>query len=228
LLEKRVDRTAAADPVSLFETSAALVFDTSVFGSTAPILGSRSRFEVAPTFGTLPLVTVTADYRRYFMPIDPLTIAVRVEHVGRYGPGAADARLLPLVWTLRDLVRGYNPRDLATSACNGPAADPCGGIDDMRAQRLLVTNVEVRMPIVRPSGVSRSLPPIDGLVFADLGAFWTQPSTAGALMGRTALRSIGGGVRVNASGFVFEFVAVHPYDRPGSRWGFAVNFRPGF
>ena len=29
-------------------------------------------------------------------------------HIGRYGSGADDPRLLPLAWTLRDLVRGYD------------------------------------------------------------------------------------------------------------------------
>jgi hypothetical protein len=32
--------------------------------------------------------------------------------LGRYGTDAADGRLLPLVWTIRDIVRGYG--DLGT------------------------------------------------------------------------------------------------------------------
>ena len=39
----------------LFETGAALVHDSSVAGATAPVLGTRSRFEIAPTFGDLSL-----------------------------------------------------------------------------------------------------------------------------------------------------------------------------
>jgi hypothetical protein len=100
---------SAGAPLTLFETAAALVYDSSLFGATGPVLGSRYRLEIAPTLGDLSMVTLSADYRRYFMPVRPVTIAVRVEHVGRYGDAAGDPRLLPLVWSIRDLVRGYDP-----------------------------------------------------------------------------------------------------------------------
>ena len=97
-----------ADPTLwLGESHAALVYDTATFGPTSPILGRRYRFAVAPTFGGLTFTTVTSDYRQYWMPLKPFTVAIRVMHLGRYGTDAADARLLPLVWTIRDIVRGY-------------------------------------------------------------------------------------------------------------------------
>jgi hypothetical protein len=46
------------------------------------------------------------------MPRKPFTVALRVMHLGRYGVDAGDARLLPLAWTIRDIVRGYG--DLGT------------------------------------------------------------------------------------------------------------------
>ena len=118
---------------------------------------------VAPTFGSLSFTTVTADFRKYLMPVRPLTIAMRVMHVGRYGSGADDPRLLPLAWTLRDLVRGYGD--------TGPVA---GDTSYLTAPRLLVANVEARFPIpgiftgnAEPLGL-----PIEGLIFSDAGQFW--------------------------------------------------------
>ena len=202
---------AAGAPVMLVESAAALVYDTSLFGATGPVLGTRYRVEAAPTFGDLSLITMTADYRRYLMPVRPFSLAFRVEHVGRYGADATDPRLLPLVWTLRDLVRGYDPHDVLTTS------------------RLTVTNAELRVPLVgtfgRVSG-SNALP-IDALAFADAGAFDTQPVSGGAVQ-RRLLRSVGAGIRLNAGGFVFEFDAVRPLDRTPHAWTLAVNFRPGF
>jgi hypothetical protein len=190
----------------LVEAAAALVYDTSVFGATAPVLGSRYRLEAAPTVGDLSFMTIVADYRRYMMPVRPVSLALRVEHVGRYGTGARDPRLLPLVWSLRDLVRGYDPHDVLTTA------------------RMTVANAELRVPLVGPFGrlSASSALPIDALLFGDAGAFDTATAT------RTMLRSMGAGIRLNAGGFVFEFDAVRPLDPKPQGWTLAVNFHPGF
>jgi Tol biopolymer transport system component len=210
----------APEAVVLFETAAALVYDSSVAGPTAPVLGSRSRFEVGQTFGDLSLVTLTADYRRYLMPARPLTIAMRVQHVGRYGPDAADPRLLPLLWTVRDLVRGYSMRDAVGRACS---TNTCARLTDTGARRVSVANVELRVPLIGPLGVVRESGPlpIDGFLFADVG--WFASGLPRALQ-HTALHSLGGGARLNAAGFVFEFAGA----RAQRGWTLAMNFRPGF
>jgi hypothetical protein len=229
LLDERNSQAAAASSVSLVEAAVALVHDTSVPGPTGPVLGARSRFELAPTVGDLSFTTVTADHRRYFMPVRPLTLAVRVEHVGRYGPGAGDPRLLPLVWTLRDLVRGYAARDAAVDTCADRSA-PCAVLGEFTARRFLVSNVELRLPLVGPLGrISRSAAlPIDALAFADAGAFWSGLASTGERTTLRTLRSAGAGIRLNAAGFVFEFDAVRPLNGRSRGWRFAVNFRPAF
>jgi Tol biopolymer transport system component len=210
----------APRPVALLETGAALVYDSSVTGATAPVLGSRSRFEIAPTFGDLSFVTLTADYRRYMMLARPLTVAVRVEHVGRYGADATDGRLLPLVWTVRDLVRGHSMRDAVGRSCS---ASTCERLAEAGARRLSVANVELRLPFVGPLGLIRESGPlpIDGFVFADAG--WFESGVAGDWR-HSRLSSAGGGVRLNATGFVFEFAGA----RAQRGWAFVMNFRPGF
>ena len=115
LLAESQDRAPGEAAVTLFDTSAALVYDSSVFGGTGPLLGTRYRLEAAPTLGDLSYTTLLADYRRYLMPVAPITVALRAQHVGRYGSDAGDSRLLPLVWTLRDLVRGYDAQDVMTT-----------------------------------------------------------------------------------------------------------------
>ena len=196
----------------------------SVAGPTAPVLGQRSRFEIAPTYGNLSFVTITADYRRYLMPMRPFTLALRVQHVGRYGADAADGRLLPLVWTVRDLVRGYSMREAVGRPCTATACDP---LIEAAVRRLFVGNVELRAPLLGPLGLVREsmAVPIDAFLFADAGSF------AGRLSGdrsSTTIRTLGAGARLNATGFIFEFAAARTLDRGNRSWTLAVNFRPGF
>ena len=213
--------------VTLVETAAALVYDTSVFGATAPVLGTRYRLEASPAFGDLSLLTLSADYRRYLMPVRPFSLAFRLQHVGRYGGAASDPRLLPLVWTLRDLVRGYDPEDVLTTS------------------RFTVANAELRVPLVGPFGrvSASSALPIDAIAFVDAGLFDGRASGSASRLGaagtavglaaasweaRTMLRSAGAGARVNAGGFVLEFDGVRKLDPPPGGWTFIVSFRPGF
>jgi hypothetical protein len=210
LLTESQERTAGEPPVTLFDTSAALVYDSAVFGGTGPLLGTRYRLEAAPTLGNLSYATLLADYRRYVMPAAPITVALRAQHVGRYGFDAGDPRLLPLVWTLRDLVRGYDAQDVLTT------------------RRLVVANLEARVPLVGAFGrLSRvSALPVDGILFADAGAFWSGAGPSAAAP--TILRSAGAGVRFNAGGFIFEVDAARALDASSRGWRLAFNFMPGF
>ena len=90
---RRAGGPAGARRLHLFESTAALVHDTSVFGATSPILGQRFRLEVSPTLGSVNYTGVLADFRQYVMPVRPFTLAGRVLHYGRYGAGGEDPRL---------------------------------------------------------------------------------------------------------------------------------------
>jgi Tol biopolymer transport system component len=216
-LSSTTDTFRASPTATLLETGAALVYDTAVFGAASPILGQRYRFSIAPSFGSMSFTTVTADYRKYVMPLRPFTIAMRAMHVGRYGSGASDPRLLPLAWTLRDVVRGYGDTGPDTAATPYLFAD-----------RLLVGNVELRFPI--PGVFSRrahwNALPLEGLIFSDAGRFWIPDATAHRTS--ASLHSVGTGVRLVAAGVVFELDAVKPLDQVAPGWTFSFNFRPGF
>ncbi len=224
----------AGKPITFGQTSAAFVQDTSVFGPTSPILGSRYRFEIAPAFGGLNFATVLADYRRYVMPLRPFTVAVRARYISRFGADASDPRLLPLVWTLRDQVRGYDLQTMMTKPCSAasPSSD-CMTLDWLGGSRLFVGNVEVRFPLLGAFNRSFSYGPLpmEGFVFGDLGTLWTHQSAGDAATwwARHMMRSVGAGVRLNAGGMVFEVAAVRPFDRNDVRgWTVSFNLMPGF
>ena len=189
-----------------------------MFGAASPVLGQRYRFSIAPSFGSVSYTTITADYRKYVMPLRPFTVAMRVMHVGRYGSGASDPRLLPLAWTLRDIVRGFGD--------TGPDA---GTTTYLNGDRLLVGNLELRFPI--PGVFSRRLRwnalPLEGLIFSDAGRFWI-PDVTLTHRNTESLRSVGAGVRLVAAGVVFELDAVKPMGQISNGWTFSFNFRPGF
>ena len=58
-----------------------------------------------------------ADYRKYFMPVRPFTIALRGMHYGRYGRDSEDARLSPLYLGYPGLVRGYDVSSFDANEC---------------------------------------------------------------------------------------------------------------
>ena len=69
--------------LNLGEGSTALVYDTSIFGATSPIRGSRYRMEFSQSAGSLHYSGVLADMRTYLMPVKPYTIALRGMYYGR-------------------------------------------------------------------------------------------------------------------------------------------------
>jgi len=210
LLTETQEPAAREAAASLFEASAAMVYDTALVGATGPVLGTRYRFEASPTLGNLSYTTLLADYRRYVMPVAPITVAARFQHVGRYGADAGDSRLLPLIWTIRDLVRGYDAQDVLTT------------------RRLSVANVEARIPLMGPVGLLSRVGalPLDAIVFGDAAAFWNG-GTAN-LGAPRVLRSAGAGVRFNAAGFVFEVDGARVFDVSPRGWRLSFNFMPGF
>jgi hypothetical protein len=225
LEEARVQSTGGI-ATTVGQVSAALVGDTTVFGPTGPLLGSRYRFEVAPAAGDLLFTSVLADYRRYVMPVKPYTMAVRVLHSGRYGRDGNDPRLLPSFLGSRYFVRGHMSDE---RYCQPDPVNPCGG--ELVGDRLLVGNVELRVPVW--GMLSRRLEygplPMDAFVFADAGVVWSGGRGERiAVMRRNTISSIGAGARMNAGGLPFEIAVVRALDGPLPGWSFDFGFRTGF
>ncbi len=228
------DSSTLANSLNLGEVSAAIVRDTAVYGATSPLRGTRMRVEAAPTLGTLNMTNFTADYRRYVMPITPVTIAGRVVHLARYGSGGEDSRLFPLFLGYPDLVRGYDSGSFQAEECGVQNLNTgtCPVFDQLFGSRLLVGNLEVRAPLVGlfTHSLSYGAVPIEVFGFADTGVAWTsaqKPSIFGG--SKNFVTSLGGGARVNVFGFaIAELNLVRPIDRPTRGWIFQFNLRPGF
>ena len=228
LVSRMLSEQAAGPPAYHAELQAAFVHDTAVFGPTGPVLGQRVRVEVEPVLGRLSFADVRVDARRYFMPVKPVTIAARIEHVGRYGAGARDPRLAPLVLGLQTLVRGYDLRTFAADEC-GRAATACSIMDELTGSRFAVANLEVRAPLkgllTGELEYGRTLP-IEAIAFVDAGFLWTRrPGSAREL---DRFRSAGAGLRANVGGFVIEGTAARPIDRLGAGWTASILLRPGW
>jgi hypothetical protein len=222
-----------AQTLNLGTGSAALVFDTSIYGATSPVSGQRYRLEAAPTYGTLNFTGVLVDYRRYFMPAPFYTLAVRAIQYGRYGSGAEDNRLLPLYIGYPWLVRGYDAANIGVDECVVSLSSSCELVDRLSGSRMLIGNVELRFPLLRPFGVSSNMYgplPVEVAVFADAGTAWYAGQQPAVLRGsRAGVSSAGVAVRVNLLGFaVGEFDFIRPFQRPGQGWIFDFNFMPGW
>jgi WD40-like Beta Propeller Repeat len=217
-------------PLYLGSVSGAFVHDTSVFGATSPIVGSRGRFEVSPTFGSVTYTNVLADYRRYFMPVRPVTVAFRVTHFGRYGSGSEDQRFGQLYLGYPDLIRGYD--GITSAECVPNATDPCPVYDQLFGSRVLLGNFEVRAPLwgLFKGQLTYGPLPVEVALFADSGVAWTKGDEVSFLGGdRKLLSSVGAALRVNVFGYlVVETSIAHPFERPGKSWVWQWSFTPGF
>jgi Tol biopolymer transport system component len=228
------DRTTLASPptLNLGQASGALVFDTSIFGATSPIRGSRYRLELSQSAGSLSYTGVLTDVRTYLMPWRPYTFAFRGLYYGRYGQDSGDGRLPTLYLGYPGLVRGYDSGSFQSGECGTTIDGSCPAFDRLIGSRVGIANAELRFPLwgmFKRDQFYGPLP-VELAVFADGGVAW-------GLNSRTFVRgtdskpvgSIGAAARVNVLGFaVAEIDYVRPLNRPGRGWLWQFNLIPGF
>jgi outer membrane protein assembly factor BamA len=105
--------------------------------------------------------------------------------------------------------------------------------DRLLGSRLLVGNVELRFPLLRPFGVRSNMygtVPIEVALFADGGVAWTPGQTPTFAGGdRRPVSSAGLTLRVNAFRFaVVQTDFAYPFQRPGRGWVWGFSLTPGF
>jgi outer membrane protein assembly factor BamA len=173
------------------------------------------------------------------MPVFPFTIAARAFTVGRYGKDADDPRLSSFFVGFPGLVRGYESNSFRAADCTLP---PAGGIpvsclelDDLLGSKVLVFNVEPRLPLLGPIGVLARgpFPPLDLITFFDAGMAWTNdegPKFVGCdTCVREFVKSVGVGLRLNLFGLLsLEGSYVNPIDRENKGWFFLFTVNSGF
>lgn len=226
-------RTLSSFPtLNLAQASGALVYDTSIFGATSPIRGSRYRFEYDQTSGSLTYGSALADYRTYLMPVRPFTIALRGIFYGRYGRDAEDSLLQPLFIGYQELVRGYDFGSFEARECGNAQGGACPVLDNLIGSRMAVANAELRFPLWGAFGGSNFYGPIpvELAVFGDAGIAWDRSnSNRFTDAERELVKSVGVAARINLLGFaVAEIDYVRPLDRPLKGWMWQFNLTPGF
>jgi len=179
------------------------------------------------------MTTFLADWRRYYMPIRPVTVAVRGLHIGRYGRDARHEQLLDLYGGYPELVHGYDYASIDARECvRQGVGRECGVFENLSGSRLAVANVEVRAPLVGlfKGEIDYGRVPVEIAGFFDAGLAWTaedRPDFAGG--SRSVFRSYGGAVRVNAFGLlVVELAASRPLDRVDRGLKLQLTIRQGF
>jgi Tol biopolymer transport system component len=228
--------------------TAGYYYDTGIFGATSPILGQNLGLAVSPAIGNINFTTVSADFRKYLMPLRPFTLAFRAMHLGRYGKDSEDNRFYPLYIAYWDLVRGYE--SFSSAELNEYQANPDKAFNYNRlfGSKMIVGNVELRFPLLGILGIGKGYYgawPLEfygffdwGLAYADnLNPQWwsdegdtvadVKPWFAGG--NRKPLRSYGIGLRTNLFGYlILGLNYVYPMDRPVRGWHFQVSISPGF
>ncbi|MFO7867166.1 MAG: BamA/TamA family outer membrane protein [Candidatus Aminicenantes bacterium] len=220
----------APDSLHFGRGSAALVYDSSYVGATSPVLGQRYRMEVSPMAGSINFAEVLTDYRRYFMPVQPFTLAFRFMHYGRYGPGAEDSRLYPLFMGYQTMVRGYNTASFSAEECG---EEGCQVFNQLFGSKMMVANLELRFPLFNVLGIGRGfygILPVEFSAFFDSGLAWNTQDKAWFLGGdRRPVKSAGIGLRMNIFGYAIAGISyVYPFDRPNKDAYFQFWLTPGF
>jgi hypothetical protein len=232
--------------------TAGMYYDTGIFGATSPLIGQSYGIAVSPAFGWarnmesganegLSFVTVSADFRKYFLPVRPFTLAFRILHLGRYGKSAEDDRFYPLYLAYWDLVRGYESFTSTSDFDYGR----------LFGSKIIVGNVELRFPLLRLLGLGKGYFgawPLEFFGFFDSGIAWAnapgywwggydaegnpdpsliKPWFAGG--DRKPIYSTGIGLRTNLFGMiVIGLNYVYPISNPLRGWHLQLSISPGF
>jgi Tol biopolymer transport system component len=220
--------------------SVAYVGDNSYNAFTNPIQGSRYRFEVSPTFGSLVYNAAYADYRTYFF-MRPFTLAFRGLHYGRYGRDSDDStRMYPVFLGEETIMRGYGYGSFTSAECiasqGNAGPNSCPVYSRLLGSRIGVVSAEFRIPVFGvPEYGLINFPylPLTLAPFVDAGEAWYKSDTPTLSFAsgsdRGIVASAGLSARVNLLGYaVMEFYAARPFQRPTKSWVYGIQLAPGW
>lgn len=216
------------------QLEAAYVIDNSYFGIASPLRGYRSRFSVERYFGGVDMFTLQLDYRKYFY-MRPFCLAFRGMHYGRYGKGSENTVMSPLFLGYPWYVRGYD-NSYFYSNSSGVS------IDQLQGSRMIVSNIELRVPFTGPDKVSligSKMFYTELAIFLDGGLAWTASNNPTwsvnynaakeDLTKRLPVFSAGLSFRVNLFGaMILEPFYAFPLGQGKNARAFGLNFFPGW
>lgn len=219
------------------QLSFAYVKDNSLFGMTAPMQGSRARYQIDKYFGATDIFTALFDYRHYIY-LKPVSLAFRYYNYGMYGKSSAGNVLQPLYVGYPWLIRGYEKISYNTGDTPGLSSL---NISRLSGTRIAVANAELRYPFTGPERLAliKSKWLLTDLnLFFDAGLAWyngdkiifSERSSQTAENEKYPLYSTGASLRINLLGYiVIETYYAFPLQNGGFRNGvFGLNFTPGW
>lgn len=219
--------------VSFIVPSVSLVHDNTLFGYTAPIQGTRYRFDV---FGNLgfsdpkqSFYTIMGDYRTYFRFFYDHSLAIRFS--GGYSGGENPQRFFIggiENWINRTFATTEIPIESASDFAFLTAALPLRGYNysEQIGSRYFLANFELRFPLIRylvTGGIPLLFNNILGAAFIDVGAAWNDNSQLslftrdrfGNLVTDDLLAGTGFGARVFFLYFLLRFDVAWAYNIEG-------------
>lgn len=216
----------------------AYVFDNSYFGMTAPVRGGRARYQIEKYFGAVNFYTAMLDYRKYFF-MNPVTLAFRLYHYGRYGKDSETTVVSPVYLGYPWLIRGYEN----ISFYGNPADNRIGfntmNYSHLSGSRIAVANAEFRVPMTGPKAlalIGSKMFFTDFNLFFDAGMAWSagdKPELKweqSQFDKRIPVFSAGASIRINLLGYmILEPYFAIPFQNGG--WdgrNFGLNFVPGW
>jgi hypothetical protein len=234
-----LDSTRGHGGTNFLQPTLAYVTDNALVSYMGPISGQRYRFQLEPAIGVEHWMEYTIDYRRY-EPIvfSYVTLAMRAMADLSFGSGED---FVPKYIGNPYFLRGYDRDNFYTNGGCTPTpgqAASCN-LNELFGSRVAVGNIELRFPLERniPMGfVPVLLPPLDALLFTDVGMAWShgqtiyfqRPANYNEAFQRYPLVSYGAGLRLNLYNIaMLRWDYAIPVSVHGSgywRWSIGPNF----
>ncbi len=232
------ERMPAPDGNNYQKIDLAYVTDNSYFGMTSPMRGQRTRYQLEKYFGAVNFFTGLVDYRQYSF-INPVTLAFRFYHYGRYGKGSETDIVSPIYLGYPWLIRGYENLSFYGNPGDNTIGFNSLNYSHLSGSRVAVVNAELRVPMTGPKrlalfGSKYFLTDLN--LFFDGGLAWSagdKPKITwaeAAFNQRVPVFSTGVSVRVNVLGYmILEPYFAIPFQNGGwQNKNFGLNFVPGW
>ncbi|HZH72696.1 MAG TPA: hypothetical protein VFD91_09415, partial [Mariniphaga sp.] len=232
------ERRPAPDGNSYQRVDMAYVTDNSFFGMTAPMRGSRSRYQIEKYFGAVNFFTGLIDYRQYFF-MKPVTFAFRLYHYGRYGSGSETDLISPIYLGYPWLIRGYENTSFYGSRNDNIIGLSTLNYSHLSGSKVAVANFEFRIPFTGPKMlalIGSKYFMTDFNLFFDAGLAWSKGDKPKltweeeAFDQRVPVFSAGASIRLNLLGYmILEPYFAIPFQNGGwENRNFGLNFVPGW
>ncbi len=239
--------TDPAEDITVLVPQLSYTHDTSLWGYTAPMMGSRYKFTLfgTPRFGLsgISFVNATGDYRTYIRLGRNYSLAFRLAGGGSFG-GDPQKFIVGGTsnWINRTFTNDYIPLTNASDFIFLQAGVPLRGYDYNAeiGSKYGLFNFEFRYPLfafLQAGPLPIGLQSIAGVMFFDMGSAWdrgrdyvafTHDST-GNLVSRDLLMGMGTGARIFFLAFLVRFdIAwawdVHAFSPPKYYFSLGTDF----